>query len=251
MYDLEDHYWWYRGLRALTREAIDRHAPRCAALLDVGCGTGGLLHELGSDRHRCRRIGLDLSRDALAFCHRRGLRDVLCGSLNDLAIKRSSFDVVTCTDVLYMNGIDEPRAVSEIHRLLRPGGILIVNVAAFEFLRGYHDHFVRTQHRFRRDEAIALLRNAGFEILKATYWNATLFPVVALVRLMRGHGAPVTESDLRPISPAMNRALAAIVGLETRWLRRWTLPLGTSVFCVARKPESAGLGDSSVDGRLI
>lgn len=242
IYEMEGHYWWYRGLRVLTRDAIDRYAPRCTSLLDAGCGTGGLLAELGSGHTGCRRVGVDLSREAVEFCHRRELREILCASLNEIALKSSSFDVITCTDVLYMDGIDERCAVNEIHRLLRPGGVLIVNVAAFEFLRGSHDRFVRTRHRFRRGEAIALLREAGFEIQKASYWNATLFPVVALIRLVRGHRAAATESDLRPIAPAMNRVLTMMVGLEARWLRRWSLPFGTSVFCVARKPEGVGSG---------
>jgi SAM-dependent methyltransferase len=231
----EDHYWWYQGLHTLVRDAIDSSQPGFRWLLDAGCGSGGLLQQLSMAYPGAHLVGIDVSPHAVELCRQRGLRALMRGSLNGIGLRPASFDIITCADVLYFSGIDERAAVAELFRLLRPGGALIVNVPAFEFLRGSHDRFVETQHRFTRGEVVRLLEAAGFRMLRATYWNMLLFPGVALVRLARRR-PNVAESDLHPIAPIWNRMLTALVRAEARWVRHRSLPLGTSVFCVARKP---------------
>jgi SAM-dependent methyltransferase len=130
-------------------------------------------------------------------------------------------------------GIDFSQDVGEIHRVLRDGGVLILNLPAFELLRGAHDRFVSLRRRFTRGEVRVLLEATGFEIVGITYWNAILFPIVLFLRLLSRRGA--RESDVRQLAPAWNRLLTRILKAEAAWLRRGTLPVGTSVFCVARK----------------
>jgi SAM-dependent methyltransferase len=233
MYSFERDYWWYRGLHRLVRNAVRDHARGFRSLLDAGCGTGGLLRQLREEHPRARLLGIDVSQDGLGFCRENSLETLARCSVNDLGFRSGSFDVVTSQDVLCVEGIDESRAVGEIHRVLRDGGVLILNLPAFEILRGSHDRFVSSRRRFRRGDVTALLRAKGFEIVWISYWNAALFPIVLFVRLVSRRGA--RESDLRPLAPVWNRLLAGILKAEAAWLRRRTLPVGTSVLCVARK----------------
>ena len=124
-----------------------------------------------------------------------------------------------------------------LFRSLRDGGVLILNLPAFEILRGSHDRFVSGRRRFTRGEVRALLQAKGFDIVWISYWNAALFPIVLFFRLVSRRGS--RESDLRPLAPVWNRLLAGILKAEAAWLRRGTLPVGTSVFCVARKGSRA------------
>jgi SAM-dependent methyltransferase len=233
MYRFEREYWWYRGLHRLVLNATRDHARGFRSLLDAGCGTGGLLRRLREEHPRTRLVGIDVSQDGLGFCRENGLDTLARCSVNDLGFRTGSFDVVTCQDVLCVEGIDESRAVGEIHRVLRDGGVLILNLPAFDFLRGSHDRFVSLRRRFTRGDVEALLRAKGFEIVWISYWNTMLFPIVLVLRLLRRRGA--RESDVRPLAPVWNGLLGRILEAEAAWLRRRTLPVGTSVLCVARK----------------
>jgi SAM-dependent methyltransferase len=239
MHRLEDEHWWYRALRDRIDIALDRWAPGFRSLLDAGCGTGGVLQHLQERRPEARLIGFDLSPDALRRCRSRGFAALARASVNDVAFRSAAFDVVTSHDVLYFEGIDDERAIAELTRVLAPGGILVLNLPAFEFLRGAHDEFVRGRRRYTRREVEMFLRDAGLDVLTATYWNAPLMPAVAVVRRLRRHRAHAAESDLRPLPRWLNRLLYALVRLEAVWLRSGTLPFGSSVLCVAGKPKLA------------
>jgi len=250
MHRLEDEHWWYRSLRDRIDIALDRWAPGCRCLLDAGCGTGGVLRHLRERRPDARLFGFDLSPDALRRCRSRGFADLARASVNDVAFRSAAFDVVASHDVLYFEGIDDDQAVGELARVLAPGGILILNLPAFEFLRGAHDEFVRTRRRYTRTAVAGLIADAGLELLAATYWNAPLFPAIAAVRWMRRHRDAVPESDLRAVKPWLNRVLYAVVRLEARWLRFGTVAFGTSVFAVARKPNDVPNPRNSVNKEM-
>jgi SAM-dependent methyltransferase len=236
MYRLEERYWWYRALRDRIVWLLDTYAPQATAFLDAGCGTGAVLQELSRRRPGARFLGLDLSPDALERCRMRSLPLLVRASVHDLPIRSGAFDVVTSQDVLYFEGIDDHRTLTEFRRVLAPEGTLVLNLPAFKFLRGAHDEFVKGRRRYTRAELGDLVRGAGFRLLFLSYWNAALFPAVALVRRLRRTRAVTSESDLRPLPEGLNRLLYAVLRFEAAWLRRGTLPFGTSVLAVARKP---------------
>ena len=237
MYRLEEGYWWYRGLRDRIVLALDAHAPGFHSLLDAGCGTGGVLDHLRACHPRARLVGLDRSPHALERCRMRGCRLLARASVNEIGIRGGTFDVVTCNDVLYFEGVDDRRAIAELARVLATGGILVLNLPAFEFLRGAHDAFVSGHRRYTRGDVVRLVCGAGLEVVRITYWNAALFPAVAVVRQLRKTRQRTLQSDLRPIPATLNRVLYTLLRLEAVWLRHGSLPFGTSVLCIARKPS--------------
>jgi hypothetical protein len=114
---------------------------------------------------------------------------------------------------------------------------LILNVAAFDFLRGSHDVATNMARRYTRPRLASLLHSAGFNEHKISYWNMSLLPAVAAVRWwsrLRAHRAQV-RSDLRPTWQPLNAALAAITGGELALSRNLVLPFGTSLFATAQK----------------
>jgi len=231
----EDTYWWYRGIRELAATAIRRYSKnRNLTLLDAGCGTGGqLAHLMGEDRIT-RAAGIDFSMEAVRIAAGRGLGGLLRGSTMTLPFRDEAFDVVTSIDVLYIRGVDDQTAMSEMRRVLKLGGLIVLNVPAFEMLRGRHDKAVHTRHRYRKSEVGGLLREHGFEVLKLSYWNTTLFPVMiakrTLERLSRT-GAP-PASDLSDLPGPVNRVLTALMRVENRILLATGMPFGGSIFAV-------------------
>lgn len=236
MRSVEDNFWWYRALRARVVQCLPAQSD--FSLLDAGCGSGGMLAYVRKRFPKADLTGLDFSERAVELTRERELgATLLQGSTDALPFEDASFDVVLSLDVLTIAGVDAHRALREIHRVLRPGGLLIVNLPAFEFLRGSHDAAVNTARRYTRPGLQRMLRASGFRVEHSTYWNMSLMPAVAAVRyLSRGPARRGNvRSDLKPIFAPLNAALTAVTRLELALSRRVPLPLGTSVFAVARK----------------
>lgn len=238
----EARHFWFRGFRAfvapLIRQALDgRPAPR---ILDCGCGTGANLELLAQFG---RAIGFDLSSVGLALGREAGRTRLARASLTAIPFPSNCFDLVTCFDVLYaLEAPDERAAVAEMFRVARPGGHLLVNVAAMPALRGDHSVLSREIRRYRRADLERLLTGAGFGIVRITYTNAALFPLLLAVRLLQRRRGLAPEADAGreiavPWAP-LNELLTGVLQLEGLWLRRFDSPFGSSLLCLARKPAS-------------
>jgi SAM-dependent methyltransferase len=238
MADLEGVQWWYVGMRRIARALLtpllEAGGARPRRLLDAGCGTGWNLQDLGifGETH-----GVDLSPLAVITTRRRGGR-VIQGNLLGLPYANSSFDVVTSFDVLYHAWVpDDVQAVRELARVLKPGGLMLVKVPALKILWGAHDEAVHSRHRYTRGEVEDLLGRAGLRLVRSTYANSLLFPVLLLRRLLDRlfdrHG-----SDVALLPPLLEKIFRGLLGIEARLVGRFNLPLGASVFAVARKPDA-------------
>jgi SAM-dependent methyltransferase len=233
MYEAEESQWWYAGMRAISFALLDSLPPDGTKplVLDAGCGTGNNLVHLAA---RGRPIGVDLSEEALRFCRTRGVTVARAG-LPRLPFVDDAFDGVTSFDVLYHRWVeDDVAAVRELARVLRPGGWMLVRVPALRMLWGAHDEAVHSRHRYTTAEVRRLLEGCGLEVRRLTYANTLLFPVIlarrTLDRLLGRHG-----SDVGFLPAPFEWAFRRLLGLEARLVRVLSLPLGASVFALARK----------------
>lgn len=237
MRSVEDDLWWYRGLRGHVVHALTGRA-RPFKLLDAGCGSGGMLARVHQHFPEALLTGMDFVERALQLTRERSTGATLVqGSADALLFGDETFDVVLSLDVIVLRGINDRKAMTEMHRVLRPGGTLIINLAAFDFLRGSHDVATTMARRYTKPRLKQLLRDAGFTIEKLTYWNMSLMPAVALVRWAsrrKAHSVDV-KSDLAPMSPPINSALSVLARAELALSRHVSLPFGTSIFAVAHK----------------
>lgn len=237
MRSVEDDLWWYRGLRHHVLAAIQPPGPTFD-LLDAGCGSGGMLARVRARFPQASLTALDFVSRALELTAERNIGAKLVqASADRLPLKAAEFDVVLSLDVLVSRDLDDRDAMREMHRVLRPGGQLVVNVAAFDFLRGTHDTATRMARRYTRPRLRQLLRSAGFHIENLSYWNMSLLPAVAVMRWASRAKAdnPDVPSDLAPMWSPLNATLSAVAHAELAASRRVPLPFGTSLFAVARK----------------
>lgn len=240
----ETDYWWYRGLRALVAVAIRRFGTREGAMdiVDAGCGTGGTYLALSRKLRIRAYVGVDLEPMALAHCRERGMTQLIRGDIARLPLLDRTADAVIALDTLYFESIDPAAALRRFYEILRPGGLVVVNIPAFPILRGEHDLATGVYRRFRKRELVRLVEAAGLEPLRATYWNFLMFfPLLVWRKLSlsrrpdKGHQEP--RSDLVRLPDWINEALSAWIHFEV-WLSGWTpLPLGSSVFVVARRQD--------------
>ena len=233
MFRVEGTHWWYGALHRLIFQALEAELPgwREKEILDVGCGTGAILKQLGNPE---KNVGIDLAPEAISFCRQRGLDNVRQGDIGALPFADASFDAVICSSVLYHQWVgDIAGAVCEMHRVLRPGGVVLINVPAFPFLHSAHDKAVMTAHRFRRPEIRQLLLKQNFTIRRLTYWTTFLFPLAVAARTL---GGSKMGRDFETTNTSFaQRVFAQVMALELRLLRNVSLPFGVALLAVARK----------------
>jgi SAM-dependent methyltransferase len=232
MFAQEGTHWWYGALHQLIRNSLDSQLPgwHTASILDAGCGSGGVLTMLGS---RSTHVGVDLSPEAIAFCRQRGLRRLCRSDVTNLPFADASFDAVICSSVLYHRWVaDVGVVIRELRRVLRPGGVLLVNLPAYELLRSRHDDLVFTGRRFRLREVRQLLVSGGFAVGRLTYWTTLLFPAALAARTL---GASRTGRDYDQSGRAATGwLLRMIMAVELALLRLTPLPFGVAIFGIAR-----------------
>jgi SAM-dependent methyltransferase len=236
----EARHFWFKGFRFFVAPLL-REATRGIAqpmLLDCGCGTGANVELLDRYGHA---FGFDLTPTGLQIGRQLGRTRLARATVAAVPFPSQAFDVVTSFDVLY--SLEEPverAAVHEMYRLIRPGGYALVNVAAMELLRGDHSVLSREVRRYSRASLKRLLTGAGFEVVRLTYTNTSLFLPMVLVRAMqRVRGLSPedhAQQDITVPPRPVNAILTALLRVESWWLRAFDSPFGSSLLCLAKKP---------------
>ncbi len=229
--------WYFYSLHAhVGRELTAAGLKPAAAILDAGCGTGGLILRARRWPLKAAWSGIDFMPLACELAQKRcgAAVDIREASITALPFASSMFDVVVSADVICQIGNPEV-AMAEFSRVLRPGGLLIINVPAYMWMWSYHDDTVQTKHRYTRPEIAKLLGVGGFSVERLTHWNALPFPLIwAKRKLFRMNG---DTSDVKTYPAPLEAMFRGMMTIEHAWLRgggKWAW--GTSVFAVARKP---------------
>jgi SAM-dependent methyltransferase len=236
MHAVEDRMWWYRGLRTLARSLLLRALSRSAAagpVLDAGCGTGGMLQALGADIAGRPTLGLEYDAIAAGLARNKAGRPVAGGSVNQMPFAAGKLAAYVSLDVLCHGGVEPEKAIGEARRCLGPGAVALFNLPAYRWLLSAHDKRVHNVRRFTRGEARVLLAAQGFRVLRSSYWNTLLFPLMLIHRLTERADAP---SDVRDYPGWLNALFSAALAVERAAIGMGlSLPFGGSLIVVAER----------------
>lgn len=239
--EVEDQMWYFRALHGhVLRELTQRLTPRISGeILDAGCGTGGFLKRASAVMPQRHFRGIDLSPMACELARERCAATIGQASITALPFAADSFAAVVSLDVLVQ--IPDPEtALAEFYRVLKPGGVAVINAAAYRWLWSYHDEAVQSKRRYTRPELRNLLQAVGFQIERATYWNFLPLPLIIVRRKILPK--PREASDVKVYPRSIERIFDWGMAAEHWWMTRLgPLPAGCSVFMVARKPDALAI----------
>ncbi len=221
--------WWHDGRSHTAKKILDSFgAGRDLRILDVGAGLGAQLPLLSRYGHVTAFEPNTLARES---CHARGYAEVSDATdIGVLADERAGqFDLIALFDVLE-HVADERPFLASLSKLLAPGGRLIVNVPAYQFLWTKFDEAALHFRRYTCRTLVQALEENGFDVSYASYWNMLLFIPAALVRLAGKSGESATQ-----LPRWLDRLFYGIVAGEDSVIPTLSLPFGTSVIALAKK----------------
>jgi SAM-dependent methyltransferase len=129
---------------------------------------------------------------------------------------------------------DDARALRELRRTLRPGGVAVITVPAYEWLFSSHDEALDHRRRYGKRQLLRRVREADLVPERVTHYNTLLFPLIAPVRLAT-RNRPASE-DAKPTWAPVNAVLYRLFTSERALMDRRSLPFGLSLAVVARRP---------------
>lgn len=228
-FEVEDRHWWFVGRRHIVLDQVSRYGKH-GRVLDLGCGTGGVLAHLDSYGEA---IGIDPSSEAAGYCRQRGVKMAIASGM-ELPFRDQSFDVVLALDVI--EHVDDDVAIlREARRVLRPGGVVILTVPALPWLWSSHDDVNHHRRRYVRRTLEASVRAAKLRPVKTSYYNALLLPLAVTRKVV--HRFNGTGDHLETLPGAANGVLRGVLSAELPLIRQVDLPIGASLVCTARRVD--------------
>jgi SAM-dependent methyltransferase len=235
MRSLETTHWWFLGRRhVLARLLANLGLPPRARILEAGCGVGGNIEMLAGfgrvDAFEPDGPSRQYVGDRLGLTPAEGFLP------DQVPYKAASFDAVCAFDVVE-HVEDDHGSVAALADLVRPGGYLVVTVPAYRWMWSAHDVIHHHKRRYTRQEILQIVRDAGLEPVKASYFNAVLFPLAAAVRMAKRLARIDSADDKLPSAP-LNTLFRKIFSAEAEWLTRHDLPFGLSIIVIGRRPTA-------------
>lgn len=196
--EIEKNWWWFSGRRELILNLI-KNIPY-TNVLEIGCGSGEL------SKYLKNYSGIDISEK----------NPFIIGDAQNLPLEDNSFDLILLLDLL--EHTNDKLVMKEVHRVLKPNGHAIITVPTFMFLWSQHDIDNYHVKRYRRGE----LPLNKFEIIKETYWNSILFPIMVLAKRKK--------TQLTILPKFINYILQKVLKIENYLIsKNVKMPIGVSL----------------------
>jgi SAM-dependent methyltransferase len=251
---------WSEGLEQLHEESSNTHfievwtrramlsrlgtLPAAPSLIDVGCSTGYLLADLRARLPDARLIGVDLIAAGLRKAHGHVPSAVLLqADVCALPLEDLSVDCAVSANLLE-HVREDGQALSEIFRVLRPGGRAVIVVPVNPGSYDCYDRLLGHERRYARGELARKAGAVGFAVREDIHLGAPLFPAfwavkqrnrrrheqlrgAALERKVRGDMESTADSRLGHLACRLEELLLA---------GRIRLPFGIRGLSVLERP---------------
>ncbi len=235
LYAIERDHWFYKGKRAIVLHWLKKLTSLDSnkLLLDVGAGTGICVEEF---QPYCRTLGIESSPIAIGLAYHsiQSQPRLLGGSITAIPLKNESVDIVLCLDVLE-HIADDRQAFLEIVRVIRPGGLVIITVPAFNWAASDWDVALGHHRRYNLTKLQKLIMGPKISIVYRNYINSFVFwPVVVYRKLRTWYKNSFPHRMEDQVPPTwLNRLLYFLFVWPAT--KPWPMPLGLSCFMILRR----------------
>ena len=233
----ESGYWWFKNKRRIVRDCLQRYALEKGTLLEIGCGGGYFSAQLQSLGWKV--IASDLHPEGARFAVEQGAAYGLpYNADHGWPLKDNSIDAFVMLDVLEHLDL-HVEVLKEAHRVLKPGGIGVIAVPAYQWLFSAWDEYNQHYRRYNRALLAGTAQCAGLDVLDLNYWNAISMPPAIFLRLRdRFRKTQLDGVEYPPVPDFVNSLLTCYGRCEAAWIDKGLpVPFGLSVLAVVRKPE--------------
>lgn len=216
--------------------------PAEPVVIDIGCSSGYLVEELKCFMPRARVICSDYLAEALERLQRDHPEiPLLQFDACHCPLPDECVDVVTMLNVLE-HIQDDRRAISEVFRILKPGGCAYIEVPVHPMLYGLYDRYLLHHRRYRFREIRKMLMDAGFEVRATGYLGFSIFLPFCVVKLLDRARDHLSEDASREkvktqIKATRNNvAVRVLLNTEFRIGHYLRFPTGIRCWLALRKP---------------
>jgi SAM-dependent methyltransferase len=222
--------------------SLQKHVrPARPTILEVGCSSGLLLQILRERLPDAVLLGADYVKGPLECLSQRMPRiPLLQFDLTSCPLPSGCVDAVVALNVLE-HIEDDSAALAQLHRILKRGGIAVIEVPAGPHLYDLYDKELLHFRRYRMAELSKMVRAAGFDIVERSHLGCFLYPAFAMVKKRNRHRRNVPEMTQQQIVKrniiALKEAklMHAVMRLE-QWLRPVVYyPFGIRCLITCRK----------------
>lgn len=235
---LEEGSFWFRARNEIIVWALRKYAPNFNSFLEIGCGTGYVLAGIASNFPVAKLYGSEIFTDGLAFASKR-LPSVKLMQVDARRIPFiNEFDVVGAFDLLEHIKEDEI-ALSQIHKALRPGGVMLLSVPQHAWLWSATDEYAFHERRYAAKEIHEKVKAAGFRVVRSTSFVTTLLPAMIVSRAFQGRDSKNFDPSAEfKFNPVVNSFFERMLSIERTGIRLGiSYAVGGSRLVVAKKDE--------------
>ncbi|MGH2612802.1 MAG: class I SAM-dependent methyltransferase [Rhabdochlamydiaceae bacterium] len=240
-FEVEDTSFWFKHRNNCIIAAIKNHPPALnEEIFDVGGGNGFVSR--GIQESGFPVVLVEPGKNGAKNAKKRGIKNIICSTLQDAKFKKSSLSAVGAFDVVehIENDVEFLR---EINQILVPSGKLYITVPAYQFLWSFDDEFGGHHRRYTISNFTHKLCDSGFEVEFATYFFRFLpLPILLLKTIPHKFGikSMVTPEKVQNDHSLSNSFVQKII---QKFLRREIsnienekrMSFGGSCLIVARK----------------
>jgi SAM-dependent methyltransferase len=203
-------------------------------ILEIGCSSGYLLENLIAEFPESLIIGADIVKEPIYKLSKKLIKtplirfDLLKNPFNE-----SFADVITLLNVAEHIS-DDNKAFKECFKILKPNGILIIEVPAFQMLYDSYDKELKHYRRYNLKELEQKLKNIGFKIEFKSYLGFFLFPLFFIVKLINKILGKKNVS-ISQSKKSNNIITKILLKIEEDYFTKNSLPFGIRCFVCAKK----------------
>lgn len=213
-------------------------------IMDIGCSSGFLLQKIRKAFPHGQVMGADYVPAPLyKLAKTHPDLPLIQFDLTTCPLPDACLDAASLANVLEHIG-DDVKAVQQVFRMLRPGGVAVIEVPAGPHLFDVYDKQLLHFRRYSKASLHSLLANAGFEVLDESHIGCFIYPAFAMVKNRnKKYLSLPDEEQLKIVEESIkiardNPVMNLIMWAEEKLRYQVPLPFGIRCVAVGRKPKS-------------